>query len=137
MLGTRRRLLLVDDSKEDRFLMKRALTECGLDYDVQEAWDGEEAALLLTRCMQNDSLPEFVILDIVLPKLSGMELLEKLASHGFAQRTRVIVLSSVLPTKETAKLQQLGVLGVFEKPLELEDFLSLGRKVKDLSLAAS
>jgi hypothetical protein len=64
-----------------------------------------------------------------------MEVLEKLFSNGIAERTRIIVLSSVLPESENLRLRKLGVWQVFEKPIDLNEFLALGKRVKDVSLA--
>jgi two-component system response regulator len=135
MVITRRKFLLVDDSKEDRFLLKQSLADCGFDCDVEEACDGEEAELRLSQCMTDGTLPHFVILDLILPKRSGIEVLEKLFAHGIAERTRIIVLSSILPETENLRLRKLGVWKVFEKPIDLHDFLALGRRFKDLSMA--
>lgn len=135
MVVAKPKLLLIDDSKEDRFLIKQALADCGLDCDVEEACDGEEAELRLSNCLRDDTLPHVVILDLVLPKRSGMEVLEKLFSNGVAQRTRIIVLSSILPESEKLRLRKFGVWQVFEKPIDLNEFLALGKRVKDVSLA--
>jgi DNA-binding response OmpR family regulator len=137
MILAKQKLLLVDDSKEDRFLIKQSFADCGLDCDVEEACDGEEAELHLSRCMNEDTMPQFVILDLVLPKRSGIEVLEKLSPQGLAQRTKIIVLSSILPETEHARLRKLGVWQVFEKPIDLDEFLALGRRVKDLSSGQS
>jgi len=135
MVVAKKKLLLIDDSKEDRFLIRQALLDCGLDCEVEEAWDGEEAELRLSKCLSNNTLPHLVILDLVLPKRSGMEVLEKLSAHGLSQRTKIIVLSSVLPESESLRLRNLGVWQVFEKPIDLDEFLALGKRVKDVSLA--
>lgn len=135
MVVTKQKFLLIDDSKEDRFLVKEALAACGFDCEVEESCDGEEAELRLAKCLSDNTLPHFVILDLVLPKRSGIEVLEKLSVYGLAQRTRIIVLSSILSEAESKRLRKLGVWQVFEKPVDLDEFLALGRKVKDLSLA--
>jgi len=133
MAVAKQKFLLVDDSKEDRFLIKQALADCGLDCEVAEAWDGEEAECLLAQGINDDTLPHVVILDLILPKRSGVEVLEKLSGQGIGQRTRIIVLSSMLPEAETARLRRLGVRHVFEKPVDLDQFLALGRTLKDLT----
>lgn len=137
MVLAKQKLLLVDDSREDRFLIKQALAGCGFDCEVEEAWDGEEAELRLAKSISDDTIPQFVILDLVLPKRSGMEVLERLSVHGLGQRTRIIVLSSLLPEAQDARLRELGVWQVFEKPIDLDEFFALGRKVKQLSAAVA
>ncbi len=135
MVVTKQKLLLVDDSKEDRFLIKQALADSGFDCEVEEACDGEQAEMVLAKSICDDTLPHFVILDLILPKRTGMEVLEKLSVHGISQRTRIIVLSSVLPEAKSARLRELGVWQVFEKPIDLDEFLALGRRVKELTTA--
>jgi CheY-like chemotaxis protein len=71
-------------------------------------------------------------LDLILPKRSGLEVLERLSVHGIGRRTKIIVLSSLLPEGEIDRLFELGVWQVFEKPIDLDEFLRLGKKVKDL-----
>ena len=136
MVVVKRKLLLVDDSKEDRFLIRQSLADCGFDCEVEEACDGEEAELRLTTCMNDETLPHFVILDLGLPKRSGVEILQNLSAHGLGKRTRIIVLSSVLPEAENERLRKLGAWQIFEKPIDLDEFWALGRKVKELSLSA-
>ena len=133
MVVAKQKFLLVDDSKEDRFLIKQALADCGLDCEVTEAWDGEEAEGLLAQGISEGSLPHVVILDLILPKRSGVEVLEKLSGQGLGERTRIIVLSSMLPEAEAARLRKLGVSHVFEKPVDLDEFLALGRRLKALT----
>jgi len=134
MLGAKQKLLLVDDSREDRFLIKQALIDSDLHCEIEEAWDGEEAELCLARCVENDALPDLVILDLSLPKRSGIEILERLSPHELGRRTKIIVLSSLLSEREQVRLRELGVDHVFTKPIDLHEFLALGTKVKNLAL---
>jgi DNA-binding response OmpR family regulator len=135
MPGAKRRILLVDDSKEDRFLLMQALAEAGLDCEIDEACDGEEAELYLFRKMNEGGLPQLVILDLLLPKLSGRELMEKLCGAGLDKLTKVVFLSSILPDEERARLQEMGAWRVFEKPMDLTGFSALGKFVKEYGVA--
>jgi DNA-binding response OmpR family regulator len=126
-------ILLVDDSKEDRVLMVQALADAGLAGKIDEVSDAEEAESYFLRKLGEDSVPHLVILDLTLPKRSGLELLETWNANGFTQLTRVIVLSSVLPEGDIARLRKLGAIRVFEKPLDLQEFFALGKHVKELA----
>jgi DNA-binding response OmpR family regulator len=123
----------VDDSREDRFLLAQALADAGLAYRVDEAADGEEAELYLSRKLNEDAVPHLIILDMILPKRSGLEIMESWYAKGFTKLTRIVVLSSVLPEGEIARLRELGALRVFEKPLDLQEFSILGKHVKELA----
>ncbi len=126
-------VLLVDDSKQDRFLLAQALVEAGLEYKIDEASDADEAELYLSRKVTADAVPQLVILDMILPKCSGLELMQRWHAKGWTELTRIVVLSSVLPAAEIATLRELGALRVLEKPLDLQEFMILGKHVKELA----
>jgi DNA-binding response OmpR family regulator len=126
-------ILLVDDSKEDRILMAQALADAGLAGKIDEVSNAEEAESYILRTLGEGNIPHLVILDLTLPKRSGLELLEVWNANGITKLTRVIVLSSVLPEGDIAKLRKLGAVRVFEKPLDLQEFFVLGKYVKELA----
>jgi CheY-like chemotaxis protein len=100
-------ILLVDDSKFLRRANELALIKAG--YTVLSAGDGEEG-LRVAR----EKMPDLIVLDMMLPKLSGPQLLEALKSNAATQNIPVIVLSS-LPQKNEEKLKQIGAAAYFEK----------------------
>jgi DNA-binding response OmpR family regulator len=128
------KILLVDDCREDRILMAQALSSAGLDCEIGEASDGEEAELYLERNFHDGTVPRLVILDLILPKRSGLEVMERWHAKGFTSRAKVVVLSSLLTESEVAKLHRLGACQVFEKPIDLDEFFALGRRMKDLAI---
>ncbi len=113
--------------------MAQALADAGLEYKIEEASDADEAARYVSRKWSENAVPRLIILDMTLPKRSGLELMTEWHAMGLTKLTRIIVLSSVLPEGQVAKLQELGALRVFEKPPELPEFLNLGKRVKELA----
>ena len=113
--------------------MVQALADAGLACKIDEVSDAEEAESYFLRKLGEGSVPQLIILDLTLPKRSGLELLETWNANGFTKLTSVIVLSSVLPEGDVAKLRKLGAIRVFEKPLDLQEFFALGRHVKELA----
>ena len=101
------KVLLVEDSKFLRLSTERALTKAG--YEVVCAGDGEEA-LRLARA----HLPALVLLDMMLPKVSGPEVLKALKHDPATAGIAVLVLTSLSP-KNAAALQKDGAAGFFEK----------------------
>ncbi len=100
-------ILLVEDSKFIRVAVQRALTGAG--YIVHTASDGE-AGLLAAR----KTLPDLVILDLVLPKTSGLEVLRALKQDALTRNIPVIVLAALSePNKE--ELLNEGVAACVEK----------------------
>jgi two-component system, sensor histidine kinase and response regulator len=101
------KVLLVEDSKFLRIANERVLARAG--YDVSTAGDGEEALRVA-----NDKLPDIILLDMLLPKLSGPEVLKALKSNPATMAIPVIVLSS-LSQRNEEKLKQAGAVEYLEK----------------------
>jgi CheY-like chemotaxis protein len=101
------KVLLVEDSKFLRIANERVLAKAG--YQVCTAADGEEALRIA-----NDELPDIILLDMLLPKLSGPEVLQALKSNPATMAIPVIVVSS-LSQKNGEKLKQAGAVEYFEK----------------------
>ncbi len=107
------KVLLVEDSKFLRIANERALNKAG--FQVCTAADGEEALRVA-----NDKLPDIILLDMLLPKLSGPEVLKALKANPATQSIPVIVLTS-LSQKNEEKLLHEGATAYFEKStLELD-----------------
>jgi CheY-like chemotaxis protein len=106
-------VLLVEDSKFLRIANERALCKAG--FQVCTAADGEEALQVA-----NDKLPDIILLDMLLPKLSGPQVLKALKTNPATQGIPVIVLTS-LSQKNEEKLLHEGAAAYFEKStLELD-----------------
>ena len=106
-------ILLVEDSKFLRIATERALSKSG--YMVICAVDGEEALLLAGK-----HVPDLVLLDMLLPKLSGPEVLKALKANGLTAKIPVMVLSS-LSQKNEEKLVADGAAAFLEKGPLLEN----------------
>jgi CheY-like chemotaxis protein len=105
--GLNSKVLLVDDSKFLRMANERALSKAG--YQVTTAADGEQALQIA-----NDQSLDVILLDMLLPKLSGQEVLKALKSNPATKDIPVIVLTS-LSQKNEEKLLQEGAAAYFEK----------------------
>ena len=101
------KVLLVEDSKFLRIANQRALSRAG--FKVITAGDGEEALRLAY-----DQLPDVILLDLMLPKISGPEVLKSLKKHPATGHIPVIVLTS-LSQRNEEKLLSEGAEAYFEK----------------------
>jgi two-component system alkaline phosphatase synthesis response regulator PhoP len=101
------RILLVEDSRFIRMENERALIKAG--YEVVCAEDGQ-SALQLARGQQ----PDLILLDLMLPKMSGFEVLEYLKSNPGTAQIPVVVLSA-LYEKNREKLMAAGAEDYLEK----------------------
>jgi CheY-like chemotaxis protein len=124
-------LLLVEDSKIQRIENERILHKAG--YTVLRAGDGEEA-LRVAR----ENVPDLVLLDMMLPKLDGPQVLQALKGGAATAHIPVIALTSLSDANE-AKLRDAGVAGFFGKTKLFDDqaaagqFLDLIERVLDKS----
>jgi len=100
-------VLLVEDSQIQKLANEKILTRAG--YLVLLAGDGEDA-LRLAR----EASPDLILLDMVLPKLSGYEVLQTLKRHPVTASIPVIVLSQLSPIDQ-AKATAGGAVGYFDK----------------------
>jgi CheY-like chemotaxis protein len=96
-----------------RIATQRILTKAG--YRVIWAGDGDEALALA-----GSGAPDLIVLDMLLPKLSGPEVLRSLKKNGLTAHIPVVVLSS-LPQNNGRKLVQEGAAAFLEKGPLLED----------------
>lgn len=121
-------ILLVEDSPEDLQLTMRALKKAGLANPIQIARDGEEALdyLFCTGVYQDrspENLPRLILLDLKLPKVDGLTVLQKLKSDARTATIPVVVLTSSQEQSDVVESYRLGANSYIVKPVNFEDFL--------------
>ena len=120
-------MLLVEDSPNDRELARHALHKGNFPGRVQEARDGVEALdLLLCRSQwvgrDRHDRPCVILLDIKMPKVSGIEVLRELKSHPDLSDVPVVMLTSSAEDGDLAICYALGANSYIVKPVEIETF---------------
>lgn len=103
-----KRILLVEDEPLLGNLLKQRLEKDGIEVTL--ARDGEEALARL-----RDSKPDLILLDIILPKISGFELMETLQADPQFERAPVIVISNLGQESDVARGAALGAIEYFVK----------------------
>jgi CheY-like chemotaxis protein len=103
------KILLVEDSKFLRLATERALTRAG--YNIASAQDGVEALRLA-----HEQSPDLILLDMLLPKMSGLDVLKALKQDPFTKAIPVIVMTG-MSEKNANRLQKDGASGFLEKSL--------------------
>ena len=101
------KILLVEDSKFIRMATERALARAG--YEVISAEDGEQA-LELAR----EKMPDLILLDMLLPKMTGPDVLKALKNDPGTAKIAVVVCTG-LSQKNAARLQKDGAFAFLEK----------------------
>jgi CheY-like chemotaxis protein len=130
-----KRILLVEDSKKDVELTLAALDQYHLANEVVVARDGAEALDYLWRRGKYRSRPEecpaVVLLDLKLPKVDGLEVLQEMKGDHRLKRIPVVMLTSSREEQDLVRSYDLGVSAYVVKPVDFQQFLTT---VKELGL---
>jgi CheY-like chemotaxis protein len=129
-------ILLVEDSPDDALLVQRAFRKANLANSVQLVRDGDEAVAYLKGDPPFSDrgqfpLPVLMLLDLKLPRLSGLEVLKWVRQNGTLKRLPVVVLTSSRESVDVNRAYDLGVNSYLTKPVGFEALLEM---VKSLNL---
>jgi two-component system response regulator len=116
-------ILLAEDSEDDRALAFRALRRCGIPVAVQVATDGQRALSLLAE--RNSGLPALVVLDVKMPRLSGIEVLGAIRDDARFDHVPVVMMTSSDEPTDIEVCRRLGADAYMRKPVDFEEYLGL------------
>jgi CheY-like chemotaxis protein len=128
----RLQLLLVEDNPGDVYLIRRALDDQGLAYDLALAGDGEEAIAWIQECESTARALDLVLLDLNLPRLGGSEVLARLRNSSTLANVPTLLLTSSDSAQDRERCLRLGANGYVRKPSNLADFMRIGKTVREL-----
>ena len=128
--------MLIEDNRADVFLMREALEVAEIAASVHVMNDGETAMTYIDKLNADDSgrCPALVLLDLNLPKISGIEVLEYLRRSRKCKHSLVVVVSSSDSIKDRAEAASMGADAYFRKPSGYEAYLRIGEIARDLLL---
>lgn len=124
-----RPILLVEDNPMDVDLTQRAFARRKLLNPLQVARDGEAALEYLKTWGGNQPLPVVVLLDINLPKVSGLEVLRHLKTHPKMRTVPVIMLTSSAEDGDIQEAYQSGANSYIVKPVDFDKFLEVAERI--------
>jgi CheY-like chemotaxis protein len=121
-------ILLVEDNPSDLELALHALRKHNLANNIQVARDGAEALNLIFGADDGESAvidpaPRVILLDLKLPKVDGLEVLEKLKNDPRTHNIPVVILTSSREEKDIIQSYRLGVNSYIVKPVDFEQFI--------------
>ena len=114
------RILVADDDKEDIEIFSDAVKELNIDADIQVVRDGRQLLDLLS-CDKEDK-PDYLFLDLNMPKLSGFECLNHVRRHCDFDCMKIIILSGSVNVGEIDDAYDLGANYFLTKPSDLSEF---------------
>ncbi|HWD41635.1 MAG TPA: response regulator [Fimbriimonas sp.] len=124
-------ILLVEDNADDEQLTLRAMRQSEVPNIIRVARDGAEALELLFGETSGGRLPDLVLLDLKLPKISGLEVLQKIKSDARTRSMPIVVLTSSDEERDIADSYNLGANSYIRKPVDFDEFIDA---VKQLGL---
>lgn len=127
-------ILLVEDSPDDATLIQRAFRKTNLINPVQLVQDGEEAINYLSGAgafadRDRFPLPVLMLLDIQLPRRTGLEVLEWVRKTSSLRRLPVVMLTSSKEQIDVNRAYDLGVNSYLTKPVAFEALVEMVKRV--------
>lgn len=129
-------ILLVEDSEQDELLTLRALQKNNILNRVDIVRDGQEALDYLFRQgkyqdLEHEPLPQFVLLDLKLPKIDGLDVLKTIRSNEETKLLPVVILTTSNEQRDINSGYDYGANSYVRKPVDFTEFVAA---VKNLGL---
>ncbi len=127
-------ILLVEDNPDDEALTLRALRKNNILNDVAVARDGQQALDYLF-CegafagRAADDVPTVVLLDLKLPKISGLEVLQRLRADERTRLQPIVILTSSKEEQDIVNGYRLGANSYIQKPVDFNQFIEAVRQL--------
>ena len=134
MTGPRFHIVLVEDAEPDVLLVREALEQSGLDFELRVFDDGEQGVAFVETIDRDATLerPHLFLLDLNLPKKTGGQILERVRQSPRCGQIPVVILTSSDSQRDKSQAANLNATGYFRKPSRLDEFMKLGPYVRDL-----
>jgi CheY-like chemotaxis protein len=123
-------IFVAEDNAEDVFLVREALVEAGLDFELRVFDDDASGTALLDRIGKDVPCPDILLMDLNLPKTDGIDLIRMLKAHPKCLDTPVVVITSSSSPKDRERATAAGAKHYFVKPMSLAEYLKLGELVR-------
>ncbi len=115
-------ILIVEDDDIDVMMVTRCFAELNISSELIIAENGEEALDILLKS-DNKPRPNLVLLDINMPKMNGLEFLEKFKKIEHFKHTPVVILTASKEEKDILRSYELGIAGYLTKSIEYAEFM--------------
>jgi CheY-like chemotaxis protein len=123
------RILHVEDNPDDVMLMNLAFSRAGVPAKLHVVSDGDEAIAALQNGVFSNGGPVCLLLDVKLPRVSGLDVLAWIRSQPQLKRLPVILLTSSSQTSDINRAYDLGANSFLVKPPDLESLTELVKTI--------
>lgn len=114
-------ILLIEDDNIEIMKLNRVVSSLNKSHKIIEAKNGEVALDILE---QKQMIPDIILLDLNMPKISGIEFLSILKKDGKLKHIPTIVLTTSSNQKDLKECYKIGIAGYILKPLKYDDYVS-------------
>lgn len=131
-------ILLVEDEPADAHLVRLALTENGVEAELQHVVDGREALEYLRQQGQRFAKavrPDLILLDLNMPRMNGREFLAAIKCDPALCDIPIVVLSTSEVDRDVRDAYRLGAAGYITKPPDIAEFIDEIRKLSEYWLS--
>ncbi|HVL38963.1 MAG TPA: response regulator [Fimbriimonadaceae bacterium] len=124
-------VLLVEDNPDDEKITLRALKQSDVPHTVTVARDGAEALEVLFAGDGDDAgeTPSLVLLDLKLPKVGGLEILQRMRAEPQTKRIPVVILTSSDEEKDLLQSYNIGANSYIRKPVDYDQYMETIKKL--------
>lgn len=126
------RMLYVEDDEDDKDLTLIHFREAGFLPEVDWARNGEEALERLRRGLQGAPLPDLILADLKMPKMSGLELLAQVRANAHWSRIPFVFMTSSGDHRDKEAAESLRVSLYLEKPISGADYAAVVMRLSAL-----
>lgn len=124
-------IFIADDDADDRFLVKAAFDDSGIEDTLEFVENGVELLEELNlRLTQGNPLPQLILLDLNMPKKDGREALKELKIHPLLKKIPVVIFSTTNNPQEIARCYDLGANSYITKPNSFEQLINILSSVR-------
>lgn len=120
-------ILLIEDNPGDVELVRAGLAETSLNIQLNVLYDGQEASQFFERQQQR---PDLVLLDINLPKVNGLKVLQQIRANSWSANIPVIVLSSSNTPADIKSSYAQHANSFVTKPADFESFMQVIKSIE-------
>ncbi len=114
-------ILFIEDDKIEVMKLNRIVSKLGLKHRIIEAKNGEEALKILNG---ENKLPDIILVDLNMPKISGIEFLRILKTDEVLKFIPAIVMTTSNKQSDILECYKIGIAGYIIKPLKYEDYIN-------------
>jgi two-component system, chemotaxis family, response regulator Rcp1 len=128
------RILVIEDNGSDVFLLDRALKKQDLRFELLHLLDGGEALAFIRRegAYAGAAIPNLILMDLNLARYTGEDILREIRAAKHLAGVPVCAWSSSQSRRDEALLMDLGVARFITKPSGLDQFMEIGKIIRDL-----